>query len=111
MNHLVIALACFTSLQAADSYTENPGKEGDGGFEFGPEYRIDPDLTDRCNPKGRKFEFVMKLADSKVFDGKDKTREPEKKVNTERKITVYVPAAYKDGQRAPLLIIHDGPGH
>jgi len=53
----------------------------------------------------------MKLADSKVFDGKDKTREPGKKVNTERKITVYVPAAYKDGQRAPLLIIHDGPGH
>ena len=28
----------------------------------------------------------------------------------ERKILVYVPAAYKDGTKAPILIIHDGPG-
>jgi enterochelin esterase-like enzyme len=53
----------------------------------------------------------MKLADSKIFRGDDKTLEPEtKKVRTERKIFVYVPAAYKDGTPAPLLIIHDGPG-
>ncbi|GDY21886.1 hypothetical protein LBMAG56_32330 [Verrucomicrobiota bacterium] len=34
----------------------------------------------------------------------------KKAVRKERKITVYVPAAYKDGTKAPLLIIHDGPG-
>src|SRR5438445_606660 len=53
----------------------------------------------------------MRLADSKIFRGDDKTLEPEKKpVRTERTIFVYIPAEYKDGAAAPLLIIHDGPG-
>jgi iron(III)-enterobactin esterase len=96
---------------AADSYTEKPGSEGNGDFTVGPEYKTDPDLTDRGNPKGKSFEFTMRLADSKVFKGDDRTLEPEKKaVRKERKISVYVPAAYQDGTRAPLLIIHDGPG-
>ncbi|MFM2166488.1 MAG: hypothetical protein RIS79_859 [Verrucomicrobiota bacterium] len=108
---LYLSLLFYNTLHAAEPYTEISGKEGNGAFEFGPEYKLDPDLTDKGNAKGRKFEFMMKLADSKVFDGKDKTLEPDKKkVNTERKITVYVPAAYKDGTKAPLLVIHDGPG-
>src|SRR3989442_8589890 len=97
--------------KAAESYTENPGAEGDGKYTIGPEYTIDPDLTDRGNPKGKYFEFTMRLADSKIFRGDDKTLEPDKKpVRTERKIFVYVPAAYKDGTKAPFLVIHDGPG-
>src|SRR2546422_8594344 len=97
--------------KAAESYTENPGSEGNGKYTVGPEYKIDPDLTDRGNPKGKQFEFTMPLADSKIFRGDDSTLEPEKKpVRKERKIFVYVPAAYQDGTRAPLLIIHDGPG-
>jgi enterochelin esterase-like enzyme len=53
----------------------------------------------------------MKLADSKIFRGDDTTLQPERKaVRTERKIFVYIPAAYKDGTAAPILIIHDGPG-
>jgi len=108
---LALCLSLLGTLAAAETYRENPGKEGNGSFEVGPTYRLDPDLADQGKAKGRKFEFKMKLADSKNFDGKDKTLEPEKKkVNTERKITVYVPAAYKDGTQAPLLIIHDGPG-
>jgi enterochelin esterase-like enzyme len=96
---------------AAESYTEKPGNEGDGKFTVGPEYKIDPDLTDRGNPKGKSFEFTMALADSKIFKGDDATLEPQKKeVRKERKIYVYVPAAYQDGTKAPLLIIHDGPG-
>src|SRR6185369_7041684 len=27
-----------------------------------------------------------------------------------RKISVYIPAKYKNGTKAPVLIIHDGPG-
>jgi enterochelin esterase-like enzyme len=95
----------------AAEYTENPGSEGDGKFTIGPEYKIDPDLTERGNPKGKSFEFTLRLADSKLFPGTDSTLQPEKKaVRKERKIFVYVPAAYKDGDKAPFLIIHDGPG-
>ena len=96
---------------AADAYTENPGAEGNGDFTVGPDYKIDPDLTDKGNPKGKSFEFSLALADSKIFKGDDTTLEPDKKpVRKERKIFVYVPAAYKDGTKAPILIIHDGPG-
>src|SRR5216117_2549611 len=97
--------------KAPESYTENPGTEGEGKYTIGPEYKIDPDLTDRGNPKGKYFEFTMLLADSKIFRGDDSTLEPEKKaVRKERKIFVYVPAAYQDGAKAPILVIHDGPG-
>ena len=99
------------SPKAAESYTENPGTEGNGSHKVGPEYKIDPDLTDKGNAKGKQFEFTMLLADSKIFRGDDATLEPEKKaVRKERKIFVYVPAAYENGTKAPLLIIHDGPG-
>lgn len=84
---------------------------GNGEFTIGPNYQKDPDLTDRGNPKGQLFEFNMKLSDSRIFRGDDATLEPEKKpVRKERKISVYVPAAYRDGDSAPYLIIHDGPG-
>jgi enterochelin esterase family protein len=97
--------------RAADADADNPAGEGDGTVTLGPEYKIDPDLTDRGNPKGKQFEFTMPLADSKVFQGDDKTLQPERKsVRKERKIFVYVPAAYQDGTKAPVLIIHDGPG-
>ena len=96
---------------AAEPYTENPGAEGEGKYTIGPDYKIDPDLTDRGNPKGKQFEFTMLLADSKIFRGDDSTLEPEKKeVRKERRIFVYVPAAYQDGTKAPILVIHDGPG-
>ena len=106
----VIGLAAHAT-SAIDTFTESPGSEGDGEFTVGPEYSTDKDLTDLGAPKGKSFEFKMPLADSKVFRGDDKTLEPDKKaVRTERKISVYIPAAYKDGTPAPLLIIHDGPG-
>ncbi len=99
------------STTSSQNYTENPGSEGDGNHIVGPEYTIARDLTDLGNPKGKYFEFTMRLADSRIFRGDDKTLEPEKKtVRTERKIFVYVPAAYKDGSAAPVLVIHDGPG-
>ena len=108
---LVAFSACSAVRQTGQPHTENPGTEGNGDYTIGPSYKFDPDLTDRGNPKGKQFEFTMRLADSKIFRGDDSTLEPDKKpVRKERKIFVYVPAAYKDGTKAPILIIHDGPG-
>jgi enterochelin esterase family protein len=99
-----------SSATAAETYTESPGTEGDGDHTVGPDYEIDPDLTDRGNPKGRSFEFSTPLADSKIFRGDDATLLPaQKQVRKERKIFVYVPAAYKDSDKAPILVTHDGP--
>lgn len=100
----LLALACLMacSAGAAAPYSESPGKEGDGNFNVGPEYKTDPDLTDRGNPKGKQFEFILRLGESHVFRGDDSTLEPAKKpVRTERKIQVYIPAAYVDGTAAP----------
>lgn len=110
---LTVALLGLFGLtaRAAEKYSEIPGADGDGSFTIGPDYKIDPDLTDKGNPKGKTFTFSMALADSKILRGDDKTLDPSKKpVKKDRKITVYVPAAYMDGTKAPLLIIHDGPG-
>tara|TARA_R110002167_G_scaffold33493_5_gene107619 strand:- start:55 stop:1122 length:1068 start_codon:yes stop_codon:yes gene_type:complete len=108
---LTVAVAGFTSslLLSAEKYTEDPGKKGNGNFVIGPKYQIAPDLTDLGNPKGKHFEFEMPLADSKIFPGTDKTLDPKKPVRKTRKIFVYVPAEYKDGTKAPILVTHDGP--
>lgn len=94
---------------AEKSYVEHPGKEGNGDHVIGPDYEIDPDLTDKGNPKGKSFEFSMPLAESKIFPGDDKTLDPKKDVRKSRKIFVYIPAAYKDGTKAPILVTLDGP--
>ena len=98
-------------IKGAELDREDPGKADDGDYQIGPEYTIDPDLKDRGNPKGKSFEFSMALADSKIFRGDDSTLQPEKKpVRRMRRVYVYVPASYRDGTKAPVLIIHDGPG-
>jgi enterochelin esterase-like enzyme len=108
---LVMAAAPSFILRAADELPESPGETGNGRFTIGPKYTIDPDLTDRGQPKGRTFQFSMPLAESRLFNGTDKTLEPgAKPVRAARTITVYIPAAYRDGTKAPVLVIHDGPG-
>ncbi|MFO0919196.1 MAG: alpha/beta hydrolase-fold protein [Planctomycetaceae bacterium] len=100
----------FSRPAASDQFpAENPGSEGNGKFVIGPEYHMDPDLTDRGNPKGKSFEFTLKLSDSKIFPGTDSTLDPNKPVREQRKIFVYVPAAYRDGTKAPILVTLDGP--
>ena len=94
---------------AEGKYTETPGREGDGDHAIGPDFKMDPDLTDQGNPKGRNFVFKMPLKDSRLFRGDDKTLNKKKPVRKERKIFVYVPAAYEDGTKAPILVTHDGP--
>src|SRR4051794_15643472 len=92
LSFCLLAVMGFASCPtlAADAYTESPGAEGNGSFTVGPDYKLDPELTDLGTPKGKYFEFKMRLADSKMFPGTDKTLAPEKKqVRTERKIFVY----------------------
>lgn len=100
---------CIAQQDNLQQYSESPGNEGNGNYTIGPDYEIDRDLTDLGNPKGKLFEFSMKLADSKIFRGDDTTLDPKKPVRTERQIWVYVPAAYQDGTKAPILVTHDGP--
>ena len=96
---LSIAVVGIAARSACSAETDqvDPGTEGNGNFVIGPDYTIDPDLTDQGNPKGKYFEFSMPLADSKIFRGDDSTLDPRKPVREERKIFVYVPAAYQDG--------------
>lgn len=108
---LGVARAFLAPCLSAEPPRESLATASNGHHIIGPDYRLDPDLTERGNPRGRSFEFSMRLAESRIFKGDDSTLEPAKHpVRTERKIFVYVPAAYRDGTKAPFLIIHDGPG-
>ena len=110
LNLLLCSLFLLNVLGCTTPHSEPLSKEGDGAFVIGPEYKIDPDLTDLGNSKGRYFEFTTRLAESKIFRGDDKTLEPQNKpVREIRKIFVYIPDAYKDGTPAPVLVMHDGP--
>lgn len=104
-----LIIGSFSLTTHGQEYSENPGDAGNGDYTVGPEFPIDPDLTDKGNPKGKLFEFSMRLADSKIFRGDDSTLDPRKPVRESRTIWVYVPAAYQDGDEAPILVTHDGP--
>jgi enterochelin esterase family protein len=116
----IFARSCFAaalvglssgSALSQEGYSERPGTEGNGNFVIGPDYAIAPELKDQGNPKGKLFKFSMRLADSKIFRGDDSTLDPKKDVKKEREISVYVPAAYIDGTKAPILVMHDGPSN
>ena len=111
LSSIVLAGMLINSAFSDEKDSEHPGAAGNGDIIIGPEYKLDSDLTDQGNSKWKNFEFSMRLADSKIFRGDDSTLQPETKpVRKTRQIFVYVPAAYKDGAQAPVLVIHDGPG-
>ncbi|WP_425613819.1 alpha/beta hydrolase [Anatilimnocola sp. NA78] len=96
----------------AQDKADKPAALGNGNVVVGDsDYKLDPDLADKGNPKGKSFEFTLRLADSKIFPGTDATLDPKKAVRKERKIFVYVPAAYQDGTKAPILVTMDGPSN
>ncbi|MDB5439500.1 MAG: putative esterase [Caulobacteraceae bacterium] len=100
--------ALIVCLGAGLAFAAEKLKNGD--IVIGPDYKPDPATTDLGAARGRTFHFTMKLADSKFYDGKDPTLDAKKPVQTERVITVYVPAAYKNGAKAPVMVYFDGIG-
>jgi len=84
----------------------DPGSDGDGDSTVGPTYTTQPDLGSKGNPRGKTFTYSVT---SKIFDGTDPTL-TKTPVAVTRTIQAYVPAMYKDGTPAPVLIIQDGPG-
>ena len=58
----------------------------------------------------KQSEYLKLLKESKIFSGDDKTLDlKNKKVRKERKIFVYIPNSYQDGDKAPIMVMHDGP--
>ncbi len=106
-NHVAAQSAAQNDIQMVAKQPYQP--TGNGNFIVGPDYTIARDLTDQGNAKGRLFEFFMPLASSQIFRGDDKTLDSRKKVRDARQISVYIPAAYQDGDAAPILVMHDGP--
>jgi enterochelin esterase family protein len=88
----------------------DPGVTGDGDLTINPPYTTQPDLTDKGNPKGKSIQFMMASAQSALFKGDDPTLNAANQKPFNRRVDVYVPAQYKDGTPAPLLVIQDGPG-
>ncbi|HEU4779566.1 MAG TPA: alpha/beta hydrolase-fold protein [Steroidobacteraceae bacterium] len=94
-----------------------------GDFVIGPVYLPAPELTVLEGvPLGKVQQFVMDSRDSKFYPGiarevfgtvdpnNPKTLIVETHAKAyQRTITVYVPAQYKRGKKAPFIVTHDGP--
>ncbi len=105
-----------------------PSAGQDGNFIIGPTHNPDPATEpEEGVPKGAVIEFTMNSSDSRYFPGiaRDGSTlgnpdpdNPAKLNGTvahpapyTRKVTVYVPALYKAGTEAPLIVGADGPDH
>src|SRR5947209_559608 len=104
---------------------ENPPLDVDGNFVIGPEYVPAPERkTVEDVPQGKVQQFVIDSKETKLLNpgiarkefGKVDPKNPKTlivethNIDYKRKITVYIPAQYKPGSEAPLMVIHDGPG-
>jgi iron(III)-enterobactin esterase len=101
----------------------NPPADAEGDFVIGPTYAPAPELTPVNRvPAGKVTQFTMDSKDSKFYPGiaRDVFGKPDPDnpkaliVEThpkdyQRTITVYVPAQYRPGAKAPVLVTHDGP--
>ena len=79
-------------------------------FIIGPDYADAPELAVKPGaPQGTVHEFVMKSTDSKIYPGIAKNQPGT--VPYERKVAVYIPKQYRNGQEAPFLVAQDGMGY
>ena len=113
--------------EGAPAFTRVPAgnapADANGDFIIGPDYLPAPELTvTEGIPQGSVQQFTLQSTDSKFYPGIARevfgTVDPNNPktliVDThpkpwERAITVYIPARYQRGSKAPLLVTHDGP--
>lgn len=77
---------------------DDPGSAGDGSFDIGSPFKTAAEFTRGAGvPQGKKFEFTFAAKDSKIY--------PKAK---DRVIAVYVPAQYKAGTLAAVMVFQDG---
>jgi enterochelin esterase-like enzyme len=102
----------------------NPPVDAIGNFVVGPDYLRPPEanVVDGV-PQGRILQFTMDSKDSRFYNpgiGRDVrgTVDPANPrtlivqthpIDYTRTVTVYVPAQYVAGTRAPFIVTHDGP--
>jgi iron(III)-enterobactin esterase len=73
-----------------------------------PSYSPAPELTLRPGaPRGVVRTFVMRSSESRIYPGVARDR-PGEVVPYERTVHVYIPAQYRAGQPAALLVVQDG---
>jgi iron(III)-enterobactin esterase len=103
---------------------DNPPLDVDGNFVIGPEYVPAPERNPvQGVPQGKVQQFVIdsretrllnpgiaRMAFGKVDPQNSKTLIVEThNIDYKRTITVYIPAQYQPGSKAPFMVIHDGP--
>ncbi|HEY1903391.1 MAG TPA: alpha/beta hydrolase-fold protein [Terracidiphilus sp.] len=104
----------------------NAPANADGNFILGPTHTTAPEsVLQPTNPQGAVIEFAMSSADSKRYPGVARdpgtfgTPDPNNPAKLlvptshaapwTRHVTVYVPAQYVPGTRAPFIVGADGP--
>jgi iron(III)-enterobactin esterase len=103
----------------------NPPVDQNGDFLIGPDYMRAPELWDGHGvPQGDIEQFTMNSKHSKFYPGTAQNGFANIKLDPgnpktllvkthaeswDRTITVYIPAQYKKGTEAPLIVVNDGP--
>jgi S-formylglutathione hydrolase FrmB len=83
---------------ASDAHAADPGTDGDGMRTLPGPFHAAPEFTRAAGvPQGKLVRFTMDVA-STIYA----------MAPTTRKIAVYVPAQYKAGAPAPVLVVQDG---
>jgi enterochelin esterase-like enzyme len=105
---------------------ENPPLNADGNFVIGPEYIPAPERKMiEGVPQGKVQQFEFDSKETKLFNpgiarkvfGKVDPNNPKTlivethNIDYKRRVGVYIPAQYKEGDKAPFMVVHDGPGH
>ncbi len=82
----------------------DPGTDGDGDRDIGPNYKDAPEVADVDGvPKGTIISFKMSSTESAIYPG-----DAPKTGAYTRQVWVYVPKQYVKGTPAPVMVVQDG---